>query len=280
MTDNPLVSVIVPMFNAQNTIGETISSVQAQTYQNWEMLVVDNCSTDNSRDMLRDFIQQDRRIRLIESDYNSGGPARPRNIGIRNALGKYLAFLDSDDLWLPEKLKMEVDFLENNKEYFLVYSKCFIKTNGKISGIDPLKVRSGNVFNQLYLGHNFIPCLTVMMVNQRGSGEYFFSEDKRFICAEDYVLWLSIARKHKIGFIDEPLAIYVLHGNNLSGGVFETFRLWKIVIDEFAPFLPKGVLITRYLSFYCKFINIGSRQILKQAAARLMKIKNANYIEN
>ncbi|MDD5560597.1 MAG: glycosyltransferase [Candidatus Omnitrophica bacterium] len=271
MANNPLVSVIIPMFNAENTVRETIRSVQAQTYQNWEMLVVDNRSTDRSRDVLKEIIQQDSRIRLIESDYNSGGPARPRNIGIRNALGKYLAFLDSDDLWLPDKLKLGVDFLENNNDYFLVYSKCFIKTNGKISGITPQKANAGNVFNRLYLELNFIACLTVMMVNQKNSEQYFFPEDKRFITVEDYILWLSIARKHKIGFIDEPLAIYVLHGNNLSGGLFKIFRCTKAVIDEFAPFVPKGILIATYFSFYLKFINMGSRQILKQAATRLIK---------
>jgi len=277
MANNPLVSVIIPMFNAENTIGETIRSVQTQTYQRWELLVVDDCSTDKSRDVLREFILQDRRIRLIESDYNFGGPARPRNIGIRNALGKYLAFLDSDDLWLPNKLKVEVDFLENSNEHFLVYSKSFIKTNGKISGITPQKECSGKVFNRLYLEFNFIACPTVMMLNKKGPGQYFFPEDQRFISVEDYVLWLSIARKHKIGFIDEPLAIYVLHGGgSLSGGFLKIFRCTKVALDEFAPFVPKRVLIITYFSYYCKFIEMGSKQILKQLVTRFKKNKSSD----
>jgi len=270
MADNPLVSVIIPMFNGENTIGETIRSVQAQTYQNWELLVVDDCSTDKSRDVLKELTRQDRRIRLIESDYNFGGPARPRNIGIRNASGKYLAFLDSDDLWLPNKLKLEVDFLENNKEYFLVHSKCFIKKNEKISGTSPRKADSGNVFNRLYLELNFIACLTVMMVNKKDPEQFFFPEEERFISVEDYVLWLSIAKKHRIGFIDEPLAIYMLHeGSSLSGGFLKMFRCLKAAIDEFAPFVPKNILIFTYFSFYCKFIEMGSKQILKQLVIRL-----------
>lgn len=272
MTNNPLVSIIIPMFNAENTVGEAIRSVQAQTYENWEMLVVDNCSTDNSRDVVRGFIQQDNRIRLIESDYNSGGPARSRNTGIRIANGKYLAFLDSDDLWLPDKLKKEVVFLENNNEYFLVYSKCFIKKDGKISGTAPQKVYSGNVFNRLFRELNFIPILTVMMLNQKGPDQYFFSEDKKVVCVDDFVLWLSIAREHKIGCIDEPLAIYVFHGNNLSAKVLKTFRCIKAAMDEFASFVPKSVLFATYFSFYCNFIEMGSKQILKQAAARFTSL--------
>ncbi|MHB8130635.1 MAG: glycosyltransferase family 2 protein, partial [Mobilitalea sp.] len=209
MIDNPLVSIIVPMFNAEKVVSVTIRSVQAQTYNNWEMIVCDNCSTDNSRNIIEDFILQDKRIRLIKSDYNSGGPARPRNTGIRNANGKYLAFLDTDDIWIPEKLEKEVNFLNENSEFFLVYSKCFVREDGVVSRISPRKVYSGDVFNRLYLEFNFIPCMTVMMLNQKGQDQYFFSEDKKFVCIEDYILWLTIARKHKIGAIDESLATYV-----------------------------------------------------------------------
>lgn len=271
MTRDPLVSIIVPMFNAENTIGETIRSVQEQRYHNWEMLIADNCSTDNSRGLVRGYIENDNRIRLIEADYNSGGPARPRNMSIKNSKGKYLAFLDADDLWLPDKLMKEVAYLENNNEYFLVYSKCFIKKNGKIVRQSPKKMYSGNVFNRLYLEFNFISCNTVMMLNQQGPGQYLFSEDKKFVCVEDYVLWLSIAKKHKIGFIDEPLAIYVLHGSNLSSGVFKTLKRIKIVMDEFAIFVPKGILIAKYFYFYCRCFEVGFKQILKQVVTRFGK---------
>jgi len=271
MTDNPLVSVIIPVFNAQSSISEAIGSVLAQTYQNWEMLVVDNRSTDNSPDVVRGFIQQDRRIRLIESDYNSGGPARPRNTGIRNAQGKYLAFLDSDDLWLPDKLKKEVTFLESNNEYFLVYAKCFIKRDGVISSVVPKRMYSGDIFNRLYLEFNSIPIITVMMLNQKGPDQYFFIEDKRFVCVDDWVLWLSIARKHKIGYIDEPLATYVIHRNNLSANLFKTLKCTKAVMDKFSAFVPKGILIATYLTFYYKLIEMGSKQILKQALIGFIK---------
>lgn len=272
VNNNPLVSVIVPMFNAELSVGEAICSVQAQTYQYWEMLIVDNCSTDNSRNVVRDFILKDNRIRLIKSDYNSGGPAKPRNIGIKNARGKYTAFLDADDLWLPYRLEKEVTFLEENKDYFLVYSKCFIKKHGKIIKVSPRKMYSGYVFNQLYFEFNFIASGTVLMKNQKNPGQYFFREDKKLNAAEDYVLWLTIAKDHRIGFIDEPLAIYAVHDHNLSAGVLKTLKRFKIIMDEFSPLVPKSVLIAKHIYFYYKVFEMGLAQILKVAVSKVCSL--------
>lgn len=273
----PLVSVIVPMFNAELSVGEAICSVQEQTYQYWEMLIVDNCSTDNSRDIVRDLAIKDKRIRLIESDFNSGGPAKPRNIGIKNAGGKYIAFLDADDLWLPTRLEKQVSFLEGNKGFFLVYSKCFIKKHGEIIKTSPRRMYSGHVFNQLYLEFNFISSGTVLMVNQKGPGQYLFPEDEKFNCIEDYVLWLTIAKDHKVGFIDEPLAIYVLHENNLSAGVFKTLERFKIVIEKFAQLVPKRILILKYISFYCKFFEMSLKEILKMVLNKVVKYLTRSF---
>jgi teichuronic acid biosynthesis glycosyltransferase TuaG len=252
------------MFNAANTIGGTIGSVQAQTYQNWEMLVIDDCSTDDSRQVVREFIRNDRRIRLIESDCNFGGPARPRNIGMMNSSGKYLAFLDSDDLWLKDKLEKQVDFLEQNREYFLVYSKCFIKKNGRVIGQAPRRMYSGNVFNQLYLEFNFIDCCTVMMANRKTAPLYTFSEEKRLLFTEDYVMWLNIAQDNKIGSINEPLAVYVLHENNCSPNKLGAFRLVKSVMDDFAPRVPTAVRIIKYFLYYYKLCEFRLMQLLKK----------------
>ena len=111
-----LVSVITPMHNAEKYILETIQSVQSQTYENWEMIIIDNCSTDNSKAIVRDI--DDDRIKLIELEYNSGGPARPRNLGIKHAKGEYVAFLDADDVLLSEKLTIQLEYMIENKYNF------------------------------------------------------------------------------------------------------------------------------------------------------------------
>ena len=108
------VSVITPCYNAGVTIINTIESVIAQTYTDWEMLIVDDSSSDNSADVIKEYASKDSRIKYLRTEKPSGSPALPRNIGIENAVGKYIAFFDADDVWLPDKLQWQVDFLEKN----------------------------------------------------------------------------------------------------------------------------------------------------------------------
>ena len=115
-----LVSIVTPLYNSERYIGETIKSVQAQTYTNWEMLVVDNCSTDGSVDVIRSFQNEDERIKLIQLKRNEG-PAIARNTGIREAKGRFIIFLDSDDVWYPHLLETEVPFIKE-KDAGAVYA--------------------------------------------------------------------------------------------------------------------------------------------------------------
>jgi teichuronic acid biosynthesis glycosyltransferase TuaG len=124
MNNEKLVSIITPMYNAEKYILETINSVQLQTYQNWEMIIVNNFSTDASGEIVKNI--DDPRIKLIELSFNSGGPARPRNVGIDNAKGEYFAFLDADDTWSDNKLELQLDFMKINKVNFSSTCKSFI----------------------------------------------------------------------------------------------------------------------------------------------------------
>ena len=110
---NTLVSIITPTYNCAKFIEETIRSVQAQTYLNWEMIISDDCSTDNTREIIAPYLESDSRIKYICNDKNSGA-AITRNNALRQAKGRWIAFLDSDDLWLPEKLEKQIAFMETN----------------------------------------------------------------------------------------------------------------------------------------------------------------------
>ena len=113
---NEMVSIITPSYNTARFIGEAIQSVQAQTYTNWEMIIVDDCSTDNTDDVVKPFLS-DQRIKYLKNDKNSGA-AVCRNRAIKEAKGKWMAFLDSDDLWMPEKLEKQIEFMEKNGYHF------------------------------------------------------------------------------------------------------------------------------------------------------------------
>lgn len=221
----PLVSVIIPMYNAEKFIGECIDSVRRQEYRNWEMFVVDDCSSDKSRDIVLEYVRKDNRIKFISSELNSHSPGRTRNIGIKNANGKYVAFLDADDLWLEKKLPKQVAFLEQHEDIFLLYSRYQIWKNGKIiNKIAPptKKMKSGKIFSSLFLFGNFISCATVIFRN-RYKNNYLFDEDPRSM--EDFDFWLKISRNENISFIDEPLVIYRVYQSSTTADI--TVLLFK-----------------------------------------------------
>ena len=130
---NDLVSIVMPSYNTGCFIKETIESVLAQSYPTWELIIVDDCSSDNTDDIVRQYLF-DGRIHYIKSDTN-GGAAASRNRALREAKGKWIAFLDSDDLWHPEKLEKQIEFMTKNNYHFSYTNYCEIDENSKETGI-------------------------------------------------------------------------------------------------------------------------------------------------
>lgn len=267
-TKKPLVSVVMPTYNHALFIGEAIRSVLSQTYQHLELIIIDNYSPDNTEAMIADYAKNDPRIRY-EKFSNKGIIAASRNQGMRRARGEYIAFIDSDDVWLPEKLAKQVEFLEENKEIYLVYTKCIIQRDGKQLAVHPKKPKSGYIFNDLFLHFNFIDSPTVMIRNTKEGNAYFFDEDRKLVAVEDYALWLSIARQKKVSFINEPLAIYRIHSKGMSTGAFSNFRKCGLVLKKFSPFVSKSILLKAYFNFYTNLSNVGIL-VLMMGAKRLL----------
>ncbi len=131
--EKELVSIVVPVYNSEKFIKETINSIKQQTYENWELLLVNDCSTDNSEKIINEQKNKDSRIKLISLEKNSGA-AISRNTGIKEAKGKYIAFIDSDDLWKKDKLEKQIKFMEENDYEFTFTSYEFADENGKGNG--------------------------------------------------------------------------------------------------------------------------------------------------
>ncbi|MEL4280065.1 glycosyltransferase family 2 protein [Shewanella mangrovisoli] len=200
MQEQPLVSIIMPSYNSAKTIAESIESVIAQTYQNWELLITDDVSVDHTRDIVRSYCAKDNRIKLFELDKNSGAGAS-RNNSIENSNGDYIAFLDSDDLWLPEKLLTQISFMELNNILlsYSAYQKFSSKGKGKI--INP---PSSVSYKQLILG-NVIGCLTAIY-NAKVLGKRYMPLIRK---RQDMGLWLSILKDIKAAYcVDKVLAMY------------------------------------------------------------------------
>lgn len=183
-----LVSVIMPVHNAETFLNQSIQSVLSQTYQNWELLVVDDCSSDNSALLIHQFEATDQRIKYLKTEEPSGSPTLPRNIGIANARGRYIAFLDSDDMWLPNKLKEQLSLFKN-KDTAIVFSNYEkITEEGERNQRFVIAPESTN-YKHLLCG-NVIGCLTAVYDTKK-VGKMYFEK----ISHEDYILWLAILKK-------------------------------------------------------------------------------------
>lgn len=186
-----MISIITPSYNSQAFIGMAIDSVLSQTYSNWELIIVDDCSTDNSADIIQNYVQKDCRIKYFRTDRPSGSPTLPRNIGIKHAAGRHIAFLDSDDAWLPDKLEKQVKLLEDERVAiaFSDYEKMSEEgeRNNRV-----IKAPKEVNYKQLLRG-NVIGCLTAVYDTSKVGKMYFIPHTH-----EDYILWLSILKK---GFV-------------------------------------------------------------------------------
>lgn len=231
----PKVSVVIPAYNASKFIRESINSVLNQTYKDYEIILVDgrDGSTDNTRELVADYGDA---VRYFYQE--NVGVSDARNKGILNSKGEYVAFLDSDDLWLENKLALQVEFLDSHPDVGLVFSDGWVKAYGNVSARDQrivgrrffqlTKPHRGEVLSQLFVG-NFIPTSTVVIRKQCLMKVGLFK--KEYNVGEDYDLWLRVARVFKVDYTDEPLAIYRVHGDSLVHKM-DDFLLNAILIKK------------------------------------------------
>lgn len=231
-----MVSIITPCYNSENFVSATIESVLSQTYVNWEMIIVDDCSTDTSPLIVMEYVAKDSRIKYVRTNIPSGSPTYPRNVGLEVARGRFVAFLDSDDLWFPSKLETQMSMF-NDDNVALVYSNYEkIREDGTSSNRIVIASKYHHYRSLLY--GNEIGCLTVI-IDTHKTGKIDF----KYIGHEDYECWLSILRK---GYIakncNKVLAAYRVRKSSLSSNKFKTVRwVWNIYrnyehMDHFSTF--------------------------------------------
>jgi len=208
----PLVSIITPVYNLEKTIGYTIESVLNQTYKNLEMIIVDDISNDKTIEIIKKYQDKDKRIKLIILD-KKGGASAARNRAIKEACGKYIAFLDGDDLWHKDKLKRQVKFMQDNDIAFSYTDYEYIDINNKKLNIMRKCPKKVTYFKML-LGDS-IGCLTVMYDREKVGNISISNIKKR----NDYALWCKVLKKVKVGYkYDCILSLYRLNSGSLSSG--------------------------------------------------------------
>ncbi len=247
MNDN-LVSIITPLYNSEEFVRETIESVLKQSYQNWEMIIVDDSSSDNGPAIVKEYSKLDPRVKLIRLEDNSG-PAIARNAAIEESRGRYIAFLDSDDLWKEDKLEKQIEFMQENDIAFSFSSYQKMDEAGTKEGI--IKVPKEVSYSQL-LNTNIIGCLTAIYDTKELGKVYMPNIKKR----QDYALWLKILKRDIVAYgFQEPLAYYRVRNNSVSSNKLKAAGYqWRIYreIEE--------LNIVKSLYYFIRYAYYGFRK--------------------
>ena len=221
-----LISIIVPVYNAERFIVETMDCVLAQTCPDWELLLVEDGSSDGTRQVIEQYIEkkQEKRIRLIKQPSNMGA-ARARNRGLQEAVGRYIAYLDADDLWMPEKLEHELAFLKKKDAAFVFTGYEFADEHGAGTG-KIVRVPEKLTYKQA-LSNTTIFTTTVMFDRAKIDSTLL---EMPIIKSEDTALWWKVLRNGYVAYgLDENLAKYRRAGRSLSSNKLEALRrIWNL----------------------------------------------------
>ena len=246
----PTVSVIIHTYNNEKFIAETVESVLNQTYKDYEIIVVDDGSVDGTRDALMPYMQK---IRYHYKE--NGGIASAKNAGISLSETEFIAFLDHDDLWVPDKLQLQMEHFNENPQIGLVYAKYTSFRDGKELRTKPEKGYSGWIFKEL-LSKSFIQTSTVVVKREclDAVGPY----DETFSLGDEYDMFLRIARKFQCGFVDKGLTRYRVHDTNASNNDFlfdnENLGVYKKIYNNFTDLdgVEKKILRKRIARYSMK----------------------------
>jgi glycosyltransferase involved in cell wall biosynthesis len=232
-----LVSVILPVYRGERFVAAAIESVLAQTCRRFELVIINDGSPDESAREIKRFLPNPRIRYLAQAN---GGVAAARNAGIANATGDLIALIDQDDLWLPEKLERQIAYLDSHPKVGLVHSRveCIDAHGESRPCTDAIWVYpfEGLCAGQLLLGNGIAP-LTVLL--RRGCIDDVGAFDQRYAPADDWELWMRIARRHPLGFLDEVTARYRFHDQNISQDQLKMQRAVLKIMDAICDRFPE-----------------------------------------
>ncbi len=252
-----LVSLIMPVYNAERFLEETILSILNQTYQHWELIAIDDNSSDNSYKILKDFQQKDSRIKVSHFDENKK-PAKVRNYGVKMAQGEYIGFIDADDVCFDYRLKEQVDYLNTHSEISIVGGD-YIRFGAQIDEEKAFLLYELETIKLGFIYENFIGNSTVLG-RQSVLKEYQFNET--FVPMEDYELWTRIVLNHQLINLKIPLVKYRIHTTNITSNSNVDYKKMQnkvqlnylanigyIINEQQFLYLKKALFITQRATF-------------------------------
>jgi glycosyltransferase involved in cell wall biosynthesis len=231
----PRVTVAIATYNCARYLPATIDSIRAQTFRDFEIVVADDCSTDDTREVLKSCGDS---LKLISLPVNSGSPVA-WNAAVRSSSSKYVVIAAADDIWTPDRLALQVGYLDAHPDCGLVYCRMGkIDEFGEQIGKErPHRHPEGWVFRELYLRLNFIGATAIVT---RAAIESVGLFDPALRSCQDWDLYLRIAHDFKVGFVDKPLVLYRRHPSQVSQKRAPTFHFQRMVIEKIAKLYPDG----------------------------------------
>lgn len=232
----PAVSVIIATYNRAYIISRAINSILDQTFQNFELIIVDDGSIDSTNELITKLMKKDSRIKYIKNKKNLGQP-KSRNEGIKIAQGEYIGFLDDDDEWLPHKLEKQINKFQSVPENVgLIYCGLrYIHENKNMPKIIIPKLR-GNLFTNI-LKENFFGSSTPLIKKECFNKSGFF--DGNFLSGEDWDMWIKISKNYEIDCVPEALTLYHVHGNQMSANFRDTIEGFEKILEKHSADIHK-----------------------------------------
>jgi glycosyltransferase involved in cell wall biosynthesis len=227
---DPLISIIIPTYNRARLLGRSIQSILNQTFQNFEIIVVDDCSSDNTEKVVKGF--HDERVRYIRHEERKGANFA-RNTGIRVARGEYVAFQDSDDEWLPEKLEKQMRAFKNDPpDLGVVYTSFWLIGKGRKTYCpsSDVKQKEGNI-HDILLETNFISTQTAVV--KKACFEKVGMFDEILPCLQEWELWIRISKYYRFKHIDEPLVNAYLQPDSISRNMNALIIAQKRILEKY-----------------------------------------------
>ena len=243
------VSIITPAFNASKTIRDTYKSIKEQTFSSWEWIVTDDCSIDDTKQILEEIAKEDDRVIVLNTDKNSGA-AVARNLAIEKASGRFIAFLDADDMWISNKLERQIAFMKEHN-YALTYSNYdVLTTDGKRKLYSP---KGNSVSYKKLLRGSVIGCLTVVYDSELIGKHYMPLDAER---REDHAAWLDITKSGIEAYkLDECLAIYRASKTAISSNKWKMTKYQYLMFRKHEKFgVVKSLFFTLRVAMHKLFI--------------------------
>lgn len=228
--ENDLISIVIPVYNAEKYLNDTLKTIQNQTYDNWEAIFVDDCSTDNSLSVLKSFSASDSRIKYFKMNHNRWNPCYPRNFGIDKSKGRYLCFIDADDQWDYNKLEVQMKYMKEKDIAFSYHSYEF--ANEECIPMGKKVIAKETLTYHQCLKNNIISTITVMFDLKKMDKELIKMPDLKYV--EDTATWWKILRNGFIAYgIPKVFSYYRQVEKSNSSNKLKTLKyLWKVYREE------------------------------------------------